>query len=767
VIEPPFRRTVPLLILLFTPIPLPAQQEAPAPRPPVGGAFIDGAPPPAPPEVITRDHLNRATIRAIRLSQPLQLDGVLDEEIYQTVPPFDGMIQVTPDYGAPGSERSDIWVMYDDTHVYVACRCWDSAPPEHWVANELRRDTNALRQNDHFGVMFDTFYDRRSAFMFYSNPLGARADYSIIDEGQPNTDWNPVWEVRTGRFEGGWTVEMAIPFKSLRYRSGTDQIWGFQARRSVRHRNEWTYLNPVPAFLAGPQGLNRVSAGGTLVGLDLPDAGRNMELKPYGIAGLTTDRLQTPTLENHFDGNAGFDFKYGVSAGLTADLTVNTDFAQVEIDEQQVNLTRFSLFFPEKREFFLEGRGIFDFGRGGVGAGGLAGATDQPFLFYSRRIGLDRGRVIPIDAGGRLTGKMGPYGIGLMNIQTGEKDAVGAEPTNFTVIRLKRDVLRRSAVGMMFTNRSISTLGEGPNRAWGVDGAFSLFQHLRLGAYWARTATPGLEGDGDSYQGTLDYAADRYGVKLEHLKVGDDFSPEVGFARRDDFVKSSATLRFSPRPASLASIRKLTWEAGVEYFETGAGEVETREQGGRFNVEFENSDRLSFDLTRSYERLFEPFPVAPGLTIPAGAYSFDGFQVQYNAGQHRRVSGNLSLRYGDFFDGSITSWGVSAGRVVISNHLSLEPGFTLNRLDLPVGRVDQNLLRTRVDYAFTPLMFASALMQYNPNDRTFSSNVRYRWEYHPGSEIFLVWTDEHDIRPGGTGLRNRALVVKLTRLFRF
>src|SRR5690606_17773368 len=249
-------------------------------------AIIDGSPAPVAPASITRDARGRATVRAIRLAEPLTLDGRLDEPAYAEHEPFGGLVQVAPTYGAPASERSDVWITYDDTHISVTCRCWDEAPPSEWIANELRRDTDGLRNNEHFGVMFDTFYDRRSGSMFYANPLGGRADYQVVDEGGSNTDWNPVWDVAAGRFAGGWTIEMAIPFKSLRYVSGPDRVWGLQMRRSIRHKNEWAYLNPVPALLAGPQALNRVSAGGTLVGLDLPPAGSNLELKPYGIAGL-------------------------------------------------------------------------------------------------------------------------------------------------------------------------------------------------------------------------------------------------------------------------------------------------------------------------------------------------------------------------------------------------------------------------------------------------------------------------------------------------
>ena len=396
--------------------------------------------------------------------------------------------------------------------------------------------------------MFDTFYDRRSGFLFYTNPLGARADYSVVDEGGSNTDWNPVWSSKTGRFEGGWTVEMAIPFKSLRYRAGPNQVWGIQLRRAVRRKNEWAYLTPVPQILAGPQAFNRISSGGTLVGLDLPAAGKNLELKPYAISRVTTDRLRTPPILNDLGGDVGGDVKYGVTPNLTADFTINTDFAQVEIDEQQVNLTRFSLFFPEKRDFFLEGRGIFDFARGGAGAQQGTTTTDTPYLFYSRRIGLNRNRIIPIDVGGRLTGKVGSYGVGVMNIQTGDESVSRTEPTNFTVVRVKTRRPRRSAIGAMMTNRSLVATAPGSNQAYGVDGAFSFFQNLSTGVYWAKTTTDGREGDDQSYQGRVDYNADRYGARAEFLSVGRNFNPEVGFLRRIDFSRSFGQLRFSPRP---------------------------------------------------------------------------------------------------------------------------------------------------------------------------------------------------------------------------
>ncbi|MCC7124419.1 MAG: carbohydrate binding family 9 domain-containing protein [Acidobacteria bacterium] len=735
---------------------------------------IDGSPAPIAPATVTRDDRQRATIRAIKLSAPLDLDGVLDEPVYTENEPFGGFIQVVPIFNGEATERTDVWVTYDDTNIYVSARVWDSAPPERWVSNELRRDTNQLRQNDHIAIAFDTFYDRRSGFMFYTNPLGALADYSVVDEGGSNTDWNPVWTNRTGRFDGGWTVEMSVPFKTLRYASGTNRMWGFQMRRSIRRKNEWTYLNPVPQNLAGPQALNRISSYGTLVGLDLPPASRNMEVKPYVLGRSTTDNVRVPPVSNDFERLFGGDFKYGINANLTADVTVNTDFAQVEVDEQQVNLTRFSLLLPEKRDFFLEGRGNFDFGRGNSGAGGNSGGTnDTPTLFYSRRIGLNRGRVIPIDVGGRVTGKAGKWGIGAVNIQGGDEDVSLTPSTNFTILRAKRDVLRRSSIGAIFTNRSVVDNQVGANQVYGLDAALAFYQNITAGAYWARSQTEDLTGqdrfsnDADSYQGRFDWSPDRYGVRAEYLKVGNNFRPEIGFLRRTNFEKASAGLRFSPRPRASRLVRKYTSELGIDYYVNGNGSVETRQQSARFNTEFHTSDQISIEATNNYEALFTRFSPGGGVFIPAGGYNFRDATLTYTAGQQRRFSGTLSVNAGEFYDGNIVAVNLGTARVAILKQFSIEPSFSINRIDLPGGEFTTKLFRSRADYGFSPRMFASALLQYSTSDNTFSSNVRFRWEYIPGSEFFLVWTDEHDTRANGTGLRNRAFVMKLTRLVRF
>ena len=438
-----------------------------------------------------------------------------------------------------------------------------------------------------------------------------------------------------------------------------------------------------------------------------------------------------------------------------------------------MNLTRFALVFPEKRDFFLEGRGIFDFARAGGtsgGGGGNSGPTNAaPQVFYTRRIGLNRGREIPIEIGGRVTGKVGQYSVGVMNIQTGDELVSLTPDTNFTVVRVKRDILRRSSVGAIVTNRSSGVApGSGSNQAVGVDSTFSFFQNVNLGGYYARTETDGLTSDDDSYEGRFDYLGDRYGARFDYLKVGDNFNPEIGLVRRDNFERSWGSLRFSPRPRRSKHVRKYTWEGSIEYLVNGQDQLETRLQTGRFNVELQNSDQVTIEANDNYELLVRPFAIAPGVTIPLGSYGFRDFNLSYTFGQQRPASGTVMFTGGQFYDGTITAYTVSSARVAILKQFSLEPSLSINRVRLPAGDFTAKLFRTRIDYGFSPRMFISALLQYNSSDNTFGSNLRFRWEYRPGSEFFAVYTDERDTFGAGLPtLKNRAFVLKVNRLLRF
>ena len=733
--------------------------------------IIDGPPPPLPPEVAARDELGRLTLRAVRLDAPLQLDGRLDERVYLDIPPVTGFIQQEPVEGEPAVDQTEVWVTYDADTLYVSARCW-SAAPDRIVANEMKRDSFGMYGNETLGVVLDTFYDRRNAFSFTTNAIGGLFDALVTDERSQNIDWNTVWDVAAGRFDEGWTVEIAIPFKSLRYRAGPAQLWGINVQRRVASTNETSFLTPIPASLSW-SGAYKMSSAATLVGLEVPASGTRLEVKPYGISDVTTDFGRAADERTLAGGDVGFDVKYGVTQGLTADFTYNTDFAQVEVDEQQVNLTRFSLFFPEKREFFLEGQGIFDFGGGFTsdatafyfGGGQFSGTA--PILFFSRRIGLQDGRAVPIRAGGRLTGKAGPYSIGVLNVQT--EQAGGAAATNFSVARVKRDILRRSAVGALFTGRSVSLDGGGSNQVYGVDGLFSFYDNLNITTYFAESRLPGVSrDDAMSYQAKLDYRGDRWGFLAERLGVGADFRPEVGFVRRHDFRRNFVEGRFSPRPLSVSSIRKFLFQGSLDYTTDGGGLLETRARQGLFGIEFENGDMFFAGATDSFELLKESFPMTPAITIPAGAYRFSNTRVVYAPGQQRTVSGGLSFDHGGFFGGERTGVGYTFGRVYLSSQLNVEPSLSFNWLTLPEGDFRTDLVSVRTTYTLTPRMFVAALVQYNSTLDSLGTNLRFRWEYQPGSELFVVYTDERDtLDPRGPFLENRALVVKATRLLRF
>ena len=744
-----------------------AGQETVGTTPPV---VINGPPPPQPPEVIARDANGRATVRAVRLVEPLRLDGALDEPVYRDVPSLSDFIQTEPDEGALATEKSEAWVLFDDSHFYISFRCWAADPEAELVANDMRRDSYGVASGEFVDLIFDTFYDGRNSVNLTVNPIGGRMDGQITDEREYFADWNPIWDVKTGRFDGGWTFEAAIPFKSLRYKPGRTQVWGVNLARHVKNaaKNEISYLVPIPAGLT----ILQTSLAATLVGLEVPEAGLVLDIKPYAIADLTSSRTVQPHRANELGGDLGIDVKYGITQNLVADLTVNTDFAQVEADDTQVNLTRFSLFFPEKREFFLENQGLFAFGGTNVrafGSGATFGGTDNtPVLFYSRRIGLQEGQQVPMIAGGRLTGRVGKFSVGLLNVQTDNELVSGALATNLSVVRVKRDILRRSSIGAMFTGRSVSTLGPGSNQAYGLDGTFAFYDNLSINTYWAQTQTPGLGGDTVSYRGQFNYDGDRYGVRVERLVVGTDFNPEVGFQRRDDFERSFGALRFSPRLHSVASIRQLFWEGHLDYITSRAGVLETRGAQGRFAVLFESSDEFDVTYTRSYEFLDEPFSIAPDVTIRVGAYRFQDARVSFTRGTQRRLAGSVALQHGSFFSGDKTSVGVTSARLELSPQLSVRPGVLFNWVDLPEGNFTTELATARTTYTLTPLMFVSALLQYNSSNNSLGANIRFRWEYQPGSEVFVVYNEQRDtLTPRFPELENRAFIIKINRVFRF
>lgn len=714
-------------------------------------------PPPVAPEVMVRDAEGRTTIRANRIASPLKIDGRLDEEVFRLVKPITGFIQFEPNRGQPATDLTEVWIFFDDQNLYLTARCWES-PPGRVIADDMRRDGRNVMLGDYMGFALDTFHDRRNGYVFNVGAVGGRFDALATDERQVNGDWNGVYDSAVGRFDGGWAVELAIPFRTLRYRPGQTQVWGFNAHRGQTVKNEHAYFMPLPGVPPG-MGLVRFSMAANLVGIEAPSGAKNLEIKPYATSSATD--VKTSRVRD-LDAEAGADVKYGITQNLTADFTVNTDFAQVEADEQQVNLTRFSLFFPEKREFFLENAGIFAF------AGTTGSGSTTPVLFYSRRIGLNNGQAIPLDAGGRVTGRVGRFSVGALSMRSGDEPMSRTPATTFSVLRVKRDLFRRSSIGAIVTDRSVTQADSGANHAFGVDATVNLLSNLDVSAFWAATRTAGVRGNDRSYQAGIDYNADRYGLKAERLAVGDHFDPGIGFVRRDNIRRDFGSARFSPRIHNIRTVRRLSWTGSLDRIVAMDGRLETRQAHGAFDVDLNSGDGFGVAYDDSYEFVPAPFRLLNQATIAAGAYGSRNVRASYSFGSQRVLAGNVSVERGSFYGGDKTTIAVSQGRLAFSSRLSISPTLAINKVSLPQGAFTSPLATARAVYTIKPSMFTSALVQYNSSANVVSANVRLRWEYRPGSEIFLVYNEERDPRfIGFPRLQNRAFIAKATRLLRF
>ncbi len=719
---------------------------------------------PVPPAVASQDEQGRVSVRAVRLERPLEIDGQLDEAIYGVTPAIDRFVQQVPQEGEAASEKTEAWIFFDDQNFYFSARCRDSHP-ERIVANELRHDSaNIFNGGDSITLVLDTFYDQRNGVLFQTNPLGALREQQIAD-GIYIESWNTIWQVRSVRTEDGWSTEMAIPFKSLRYRESGPQIWGINFRRVIRWKNEYSGVTPMPASF-GPSGLAQMQVAATLHGLTTPARSRNLELKPYVVSSVTTDTTVASPFHNRKTGDFGGDLKYGLSRSLTADVTINTDFAQIEEDVQQINLTRFNLLFPEKRDFFLEGQGIYAFGGRNLSGRGSGDTDDVPVMFFSRQIGLQNGETIPVIAGGRVTGKAGRYDIAALNIETAEEESARALATNFTAVRVRRDILRRSNVGAIATMRQPTGPGNG-SALFGADASIRVSQNTTVLGYYARTERPAAGDMAASYRARFDYAGDRYGLVAEHLLVGEGFTPAVGYTRRENFRRNLAGARFSPRLRRNRYMRKLSWEAGYTY-DTSAAEsrVENRSIEGRFGIEFHSGDTTSIQYVDEYELLPQNFRIAPGVIVPQGGYKNRTATASYTLANQRIVAGRFAVVSGALYDGYRNEASYS-GRIAPIPQFAVEPGISLAWVDLPYGEFSARLLTSRFSYTPTTRVLVSSLLQFNVDGNTLSSSVRLRWEYLPGSELFVVYSDGRDTTGRLRDVMNRSVAVKATRLLRF
>ncbi len=707
-----------------------------------------------------------ATARRMAASERIQLDGLLDEAVWQSAPSASGFRQQEPIEGAAATERTEVKVVYDATTLYVGIMAYDSNP-DAVIARVLQRD-RVMRgaefgrfqftSDDGVAILFDTFHDHRNAMIFATNPNGAEFDAILSDEGREvNVDWRGVWRVAALRTADGWSAEFAIPFRTLRYpASDGEATWGFNVFRSIRRKNEEVLWS---SWSRNNEGFHRVSRAGHLAGLAaLPRSGANIEFKPYLLGGVAQTRgrgggggaLDDLNADEEFD--LGFDAKYEIRPGLVLDATVNTDFAQVEADDEQVNLTRFSLFFPEKREFFLENSGIFEFGDRGF-------FEPPPYLlFFSRRIGIAPEGEVPVLGGLRLTGRVGAQRIGVLNVVT--DGAFGRPRTNFAVARVTHDVGMNNYVGAMMTDRRTS---DGWNTTGGVDWSFWANSRLEFNGFVSATATSGDGGEGSAFRGVLDYTSDFFGFNLSHFSVSPDARADMGFITRTDIRRSRAFFRITPRPRALG-LRSLTLRWSSSHEMRTDGTLQDWIIGPTVNPTWNSGENFNIDYQFGFTRLDRDAAIS-GVPVPAGDYDtwFVSFMGQTSANRPVVLSGNA--RYQSIYDGDISSVGGSLTLTPTAN-ISAVLGYTHNRVDLPNGLLDADIGSLRLALAVTTQLTADALIQYNEQDDALSANIRFNFIHTPGSDLFLVINEQRGMSDSIWHLNTRSTVAKITYLAR-
>ena len=695
---------------------------------------------------------------AYRTFQAIEIDGDLTESDWQNAKRIGQFVQMEPDEGQPMTETTDVRILYDEKNIYFGFTCFDSDISK-VAANEMRRDGN-LWDNDSVYVLLDTYNDQRSGFFFRVNPLGAMEDVAIMDNGDSrNENWDAVWDCRAKINEKYWTAEIGIPFSQLRFNRSDMMTWGLNMGRSLMRDQEEGMWKPVSRAY-GWRARYRTANLGSLVGLEGVAPSRNLELLPYILPGVSRIEADDDT-NGEFE--LGLDVKYGLTSNLTTDLTFNTDFAQVEADEEQVNLTRFSLFFPEKRPFFLEGAGLFD-----VGIPRTSFRRPPPLLlFYSRRIGLAEEHAVPIITGGKITGKVGPYGIGLLNVFTDkfhtdasvtDPDEIVDEPrTNYSVLRMRRDFFSGSTVGLIAVNKQNA---DTYNRAGGFDITYRPSDNINVRGLWARTYEDDVSEQRDAWYFGGNWQNGDLRLSGSYIDIGENFNPEVGFVQRQDVRRIRSEARFTPRLGKFG-IRGI-W-AGPEFdlILNRNNELATREFRYMNWFELEGGGWVGFQAQRTFERLDEDFEIRDDLTIPIGEYHFNSFRASISTDDTKMVSIQLGTNFGDFFDGERVGFDIGPD-FKPNGHFSFEPRFQFNRVTLPEGSFDASIFGARVSYAFSTRFFTKLFAQWNSDDGVISTNFLLNYIYRPGSDFYLVFNQIYDSSDSGAKLEESTFVGKMT-----
>ena len=707
---------------------------------------------------------------AVRIADGQQpsIDGKLTDEAWSLAPVQGNFVQREPDYGQASTEKTEFRVLYDDKTLYLGVWVWDSDAAG-ILASEMKRDAG-LNKGDQIKITIDTFHDHRNAFYFSTNPLGAYKDANTVENGRTiNYDWNAVWDNKTSLDDRGWYIEIAIPLSQLRFKTTIgESVWGINLCRILFRKNEESYWVPFPREW-GPSGFARVSNAGVLGGLTGLKSRRRIEFVPFLLPTASRDYVSRS--EGEADAKYGGDFKIGLTNDLIADFTYHTDFAQVEADQEVVNLTRFSLFFPEKRQFFTEGAGIFDFGKAVSGLGGEAAANDPGLLalFYSRRIGLVDGQQVPIIGGGRVTGRIGQYAVGVLNITTEEEtlSTRQVENANFTAIRIKRNVLAKSSVGALVLNSANGVSDY--NRALGLDAGLVLGRYVTLTSLFAKTFSP--DQPDSTTAGVVDFLwkNDKFNFGTQYQDIGEHFNAEMGYIPRLDIRAGKVKGGWTPRPR-WRGVRQLVFNAASDYFENHDGRVESRTTELEAHLQRQDTSSVRMSATREYDNLSTPFTTA-GTSLPVGAYSWTTASASYSSNRTKRVYGTLGAEAGGYYSGDRQAFRANL-TIQVAKTLLFEPNYTHNRVQLP-GRAgySSNVLNFRVSHSFSPDFYLKGFVQYNDDRKTASFNFLWWYHYKPGSDLYVVYNQGWDIDlplssrvvpETSARVRSRSLAVKMT-----
>ncbi len=700
----------------------------------------------------------------------VRVDGRLAEAAWEQASAATDFRQREPDEGDPATEGTEVRVAYGTDALYVAIRARDSRAEE-VIARTLERDrimrdtpfgSLRFRGDDAVAILFDTFHDHRNGIVFATNPNGAQFDALVTDQGQQiNVEWRAVWEVEAHRTEGGWTAEFRIPFRTLRYPSGDlatgRHTWGFNVSRMIRRKNEQALWS---SWSRDGGGFLKVSRAGELTGLrDLPRSGLNLEVQPYVLSGVEEQRTAagTPTdMRLKVGGSA----KYELRPGLVLDLTANPDFAQVEVDREQVNLTRFSLFFPEKRDFFLENAGIFDFGLRGFGN------SPPPFLlFFSRRIGFHEGQTVPLMAGARLSGRIGDQTVGFLDAVTDEE--AGLPRSNHGVLRVKRDVGEDGYVGAMATDLrrglgsdpgggrdTTSASAAADNTTGGIDWSLWTGDRMNWRGFLAGTTTGGEGGDGLAYRLAGEYNSDFWRIRTGHLFVGPETNADMGFVRRRDIRKSDGFFMIRPRPDALG-LRVVHTGISGEHVTGEDWGVKDWEVGPFISPEWDSGEDIRLTYDRTFTRLEEPFELADQVTVPAGEYDMWQVTTRVETSSNRPVWGNVRFQYRSFYGGTLVSTGGELN-LEAGAHVGLQGRYRHNDVDTPWGDFESDVVSLNLRWAASTQLTGNVRFQYNSLDERINTKARVRLIHQPGSDLYLVVSEQRGpsfVETAGAGVR--------------